>query len=70
MVAALEVEELCGKENTQNETLLVQEKAEYKKIRQTEVSKRPYTVVWPMGWSRLALPPSWCLPLRKAPGWG
>jgi hypothetical protein len=52
---------------TQNGTLLRGEKVEYKKIRETEVSKCSCRVIWPAGWSRLAQPPSWHLPLRKAP---
>jgi hypothetical protein len=45
-------------------------KIEYKKNRQTKVSKCPCRVVWLVGWSRLAPSRSWCLPLRKAPGRG
>jgi hypothetical protein len=55
----LEDEELCRKKIYSELNLTVRwKKAEYKKIRQTEVSKRSCRVVWLAEWSCLASLPS------------
>jgi hypothetical protein len=35
--------------------------------RKSKVSKRPCRIVWSMGWIRFESPPSWSLPLGRAP---